>query len=107
MLPIALAVKMSSSGPVLFKQERYGYKRRTFKIIKFRTMRNGLPHGGPEHVVRKNDARVTWIGKYLRLTKLDELLQLWNLLRGDVTLVGPRPKPIQEFEALASANQLY
>jgi lipopolysaccharide/colanic/teichoic acid biosynthesis glycosyltransferase len=86
---IALAVKVGSPGPVLFRQERVGLDGRPFRIVKFRTMRVGA--SGPL-VTAGGDPRVTGLGRFLRRYKLDELPQLWNVLLGDMSLVGPRPE---------------
>ena len=98
---VAVLVKLSSRGPVLFRQERIGRDGRPFVMYKFRTMREGasavcrdsLPPNevcGPVFKLRR-DPRVTPIGRVLRVSSLDELPQLWNVLRGDMSLVGPRP----------------
>jgi lipopolysaccharide/colanic/teichoic acid biosynthesis glycosyltransferase len=86
---IAIAVKAGSRGPVLFRQQRVGLGGRTFAILKFRSMITGA--AGPS-LTAKGDARVTRVGRFLRRRKLDELPQLWNVLAGDMSLVGPRPE---------------
>ena len=91
MLIIALAIKCDSKGPVFFKQERVGKKGKVFKIYKFRSMCTGAEQMGSGVYSRKGDARVTKVGKILRATSLDELPQFFNLLKGDMSLIGPRP----------------
>ncbi|HWL78717.1 sugar transferase [Microbacterium sp.] len=86
---IALAVKCDSPGPALFKQRRVGLRGRTFEIHKFRTMRAG---GTGLAITADGDPRVTRVGRFLRASKLDELIQLWDVLRGEMSLVGPRPE---------------
>ena len=102
---IAAAIKVDSKGPVLFKQERIGRKGRRFRLLKFRTM---VPDAeertqelfteseDPHWLKLERDPRVTRVGRFLRLTSLDELPQLWNVLRGDMSLVGPRPLIVSE-----------
>ena len=85
----ALAVALTSPGPILFRHERIGLRGRRFRLLKFRTMRQGAT--GLE-VTAADDGRITRVGRLLRRTKLDELPQLWNLLRGDMSFVGPRPE---------------
>lgn len=88
----ALAVRMSSSGPIFYKQERMGLDGRTFNCLKFRGMRvDAESHSGPVWA-SKNDSRVTRVGAFLRKTSLDEIPQFWNVLRGDMSVVGPRPE---------------
>jgi exopolysaccharide biosynthesis polyprenyl glycosylphosphotransferase len=91
LIAVAIAIKLTSPGPVLFYQYRYGYRNRFFKIYKFRSMRTDAcdPRGVKQAV--QGDARITRIGKILRKTSLDEIPQLINVIKGDMSLVGPRP----------------
>jgi Undecaprenyl-phosphate glucose phosphotransferase len=91
MAVIALAIKLDSPGPVLFRQKRYGYNNRLIDVFKFRTMHHHAADTNAEQLTRRNDPRVTRIGAFLRRTSLDELPQFINVLRGDMSVVGPRP----------------
>lgn len=88
---IALAIRLESAGPAFFLQERVGYRGRPFRIVKFRTMRRNAPAEGPQITVGA-DPRITRVGGLLRKSKLDELPQLINVLKGEMSLVGPRPE---------------
>lgn len=88
----ALAVRLSSSGPVLFRQERVGRAHRPFQVIKLRTMRQHAERDSGEVLARRDDPRLTPVGGFLRRYRLDELPQLWNVLAGEMSLVGPRPE---------------
>lgn len=88
---IALAVKLDSKGPAIYRQERIGYHKKPFKILKFRSMYVGAEDTGPA-LSTENDPRITRVGRVLRKYRLDELLQLWNVLVGEMSLVGPRPE---------------
>ncbi len=92
MLIAAIAIKISSPGPVIFKQERVGLHSKSFYMYKFRSMEQQKPSEEQKAWTVKNDPRVTGIGRILRKTSLDELPQLFNILRGDMSLVGPRPE---------------
>ena len=102
---IALAVKLDSPGPVLFRQERIGKNGKVFEILKFRSMCLNAEHTGSGVYSEKGDSRVTKVGRILRATSLDELPQLINILRGDMSLIGPRPPltyhpwPLEEYTA--------
>jgi lipopolysaccharide/colanic/teichoic acid biosynthesis glycosyltransferase len=85
----AVAVRLTSAGPVLFRHRRVGWKGQSFDILKLRTMRHAA---AGSQITRSGDVRVTAVGRILRRTKLDELPTLWNVVRGDMSLVGPRPE---------------
>ena len=91
LLLTALFIKIDSPGKVLFMQERIGKDGKVFKIAKFRSMRTGAEHTGSGVYSGKDDARVTRVGKFIRATSIDELPQLYNILKGDMSLIGPRP----------------
>lgn len=92
LLIISLLIKMTSHGPVFFLQDRVGMNQKIFKIIKFRTMVVNAEHiGDGLKVKEENDPRITGIGKFLRKTSLDELPQLFNICKGDMSIIGPRP----------------
>jgi lipopolysaccharide/colanic/teichoic acid biosynthesis glycosyltransferase len=103
-LVVALLVKAQDGGPVFFRQERIGYRGRPFRMWKFRTMAPGAELRGLPLTVGK-DARVTGVGAWLRRLKLDELPQLFNVLVGDMTLVGPRPEVPRYVESYGSEQR--
>ena len=90
-LIIAVIIKATSKGPVLFKQERIGKNGKVFNILKFRSMKVGAEKTGSGVYSGKGDPRVTKVGKFIRATSIDELPQLINILKGDMALIGPRP----------------
>ena len=106
MLLTALAVRLESPGPILYAQERVGERGRTFTLYKFRSMRTDAERGIPIWA-RDRDERVTRVGRFLRITRLDELPQLWNVLCGDMSFVGPRPERPFFVEQLAEAIPFY
>ncbi|MCK5667344.1 MAG: undecaprenyl-phosphate glucose phosphotransferase, partial [Thiotrichaceae bacterium] len=91
MLIVALVIKLTSKGPVLFCQERHGWNNKVFKIYKFRSMKVHQEANGQVTQAFKNDDRVTAVGRFIRRTSIDELPQLFNVIKGDMSLVGPRP----------------
>jgi exopolysaccharide biosynthesis polyprenyl glycosylphosphotransferase len=102
---VALAVKLDSDGPVFFRQDRIGLHGRRFSLIKFRTMRPVTAEASLW--VRDNEDRITRLGRLLRKFRLDELPQFWNVLRGDMNLVGPRPHPVVNYELFAREIPYY
>ena len=97
---IAVAVRLSSPGPALFRQSRLGLRGRPFELLKFRSMQVNcadLRYADGSTLSSADDPRVTALGRFLRRTSLDELPQLWNVLRGEMSLVGPRPHPLDDF----------
>lgn len=106
---LALLVKMSSPGPILIRQKRVGLKGEPFTLYKFRSMRQDAEADGRPKLAsdQKNDPRVTHIGKILRATSLDELPQIWNILRGDMSVIGPRPERPEFVEELTRQMPFY
>jgi sugar transferase (PEP-CTERM system associated) len=106
-LPIlALLIRLSSPGPILYRQRRVGLRGRVFTIFKFRTMRQDAEPCGAMWA-KKNDERVTRVGRFMRKTRLDEIPQLWNVLRGDMGFVGPRPERPEFVEQLSKEIAYY
>jgi lipopolysaccharide/colanic/teichoic acid biosynthesis glycosyltransferase len=110
-LPIALLLLLTSGPPLLYRGDRVGRGGRVFQMLKFRTLRrNAEERLGPylgEELVRRTHEETTWMGGWLRATQLDEIPQLWNVLRGDMSLVGPRPIRPRFFEKLAAELPAY
>jgi Undecaprenyl-phosphate glucose phosphotransferase len=103
MLATAIAVKYSSKGPIIFKQKRYGFNNELIEVYKFRSMFTEMTDARADRLVTKDDPRVTPVGRIIRKTSLDELPQLFNVLKGDLSLVGPRPHAT----AAKAAGSLY
>ena len=99
-LLVALAVKLTSKGPVLFLQKRVGRGGRLFTILKFRTMRLDTPRDTATHLLNDPERFITPIGAFLRKSSLDELPQLWNVLRGEMSLIGPRPALYNQYDLI-------
>ena len=103
MLGVALAVRLTSPGPVLFRQKRYGFNNELIEVFKFRSMYVNQSDAGAAKLVTRDDPRVTPVGRFIRKTSLDELPQLFNVIKGELSLVGPRPHALQA----KAANTLY
>jgi len=95
MIGTALAVKLTSKGPILFKQKRYGFNNELIEVYKFRSMYTDMSDANASKLVTKDDPRVTPVGRFIRKSSLDELPQLFNVLKGELSLVGPRPHALQ------------
>ncbi|MBO5069695.1 MAG: sugar transferase [Roseburia sp.] len=105
-LILILAIKLDSPGPVFFKQKRVGIHRKHFDILKFRTMRIDTPHDVPTHLLQNPEQYITRVGRFLRKTSLDELPQLFNILKGDMAVIGPRPALWNQYD-LIEERELY
>lgn len=104
---IALSIKLDSKGPIFFKQQRVGNREKHFMLYKFRSMRQDAEQGSGAVWAEKNDPRVTRLGKFLRNTRIDEIPQLINVLRGDMSFVGPRPERPEFVEKLKQIIPYY
>ncbi|WP_036305584.1 undecaprenyl-phosphate glucose phosphotransferase [Methylopila sp. 73B] len=94
MIATAVAIKLDSPGPVFFRQKRYGFNNEVIEIFKFRSLRHEMADPEAKTVVTKNDSRVTRVGRFIRKTSIDELPQLFNVIKGELALVGPRPHAV-------------
>jgi len=103
MAMVAIAIKLDSKGPVLFRQKRYGFNNELIEVYKFRSMFSDMSDANATKLVSKGDPRVTRVGRFIRKTSLDELPQLFNVLNGSLSLVGPRPHALQA----KAADKLY
>lgn len=111
-LIFALIIKCSSRGPILFKQKRIGKNKKPFMIWKFRTMKIDAPHDTPTHMLNDPDQYITKFGKFLRKTSMDELPQIYNILFGKMSIIGPRPALWNQYDLIAErdkygVNKLY
>ena len=102
---IALWVKLDSPGPVFFRQKRVGKDKTFFSILKFRTMYADTPKDVPTHLLKNPDAMITRSGRFLRRTSLDELPQMFNILRGQMSVVGPRPALWNQDDLIAERDK--
>ena len=102
---ISIAIKLDSEGPVIFKQSRLGKDGKPFTMYKFRSMVVGASNIGTCNITVKNDNRVTRVGKFIRITSIDELPQLFNVLKGEMSLIGPRPISHFKYEDFSKEQQ--
>ena len=102
---IVVLIKVDSPGPILFKQKRVGIHKKNFKILKFRTMRIDTPKDTPTHMLEDPDKWITKVGKFLRKTSLDELPQIFNILIGQMSIIGPRPALWNQDDLIAERDK--
>lgn len=107
LLILCLAIKIDSKGPVIFKQKRVGKNKTHFYIYKFRTMKVDTPKETPTHLLSNPDFFITRVGKFLRKTSLDELPQLFNILKGDMAIIGPRPALWNQYDLIEERDKYY
>lgn len=111
-LVLAIIIKIDSKGPIFFKQKRLGKNKEYFYILKFRTMRTDTPKDMPTHMLENPNIFITKVGKFLRKTSLDELPQIINILKGEMSIIGPRPALWNQYDLIAErdkygANDIY
>lgn len=104
-LLIMAAVFIDDPGPVFFSQERIGAGKKRFRLYKFRTMKMCTPHDMPTHLLKNPEQYITRVGRILRKTSLDEIPQLWNILRGDMSVIGPRPALWNQYDLIAERDR--
>lgn len=104
-LILCLAIKIDSKGPILFKQKRVGIGKKHFYILKFRTMKIDTPKDMPTHMLTNPEQYITRVGKFLRKTSLDELPQIFNIIRGDMAIVGPRPALWNQYDLIEERDK--
>lgn len=107
LLILCLAIKIDSKGPVIFKQKRVGKNKSHFYIYKFRTMKVDTPKETPTHLLSNPDFFITRVGKFLRKTSLDELPQLFNILKGDMAVIGPRPALWNQYDLIEERDKYH
>ena len=107
LLVLVIAIKVESRGPIFFKQKRVGIHKKHFMIYKFRTMRIDTPKDVPTHLLENPEQYITRVGRFLRKTSLDELPQLFNILKGDMAVVGPRPALWNQYDLIAERDKYH
>lgn len=104
-LVICIAIKFDSKGSVVFVQKRIGKNKRHFNIYKFRTMYTDTPQNMPTHLLRGADSHITKVGRFLRKYSLDELLQIYNIFKGDMSIIGPRPALWNQYDLIEERDK--
>ena len=104
-LILFIAIKMDTPGPIFFKQKRVGINKTHFYILKFRTMRIDTPKDTPTHLLGNPDQYITKVGKFLRKTSLDELPQIFNIIKGEMAIIGPRPALWNQYDLIAERDK--
>ena len=104
-LILIIAIKIDSKGPVLFKQKRVGINKTHFNILKFRTMKIDTPKDTPTHLLENPEQWITRVGKFLRKTSLDELPQIINILKGEMSIIGPRPALWNQYDLIEERDK--
>ena len=104
-LCLVIVIKLDSNGPVLFKQERIGIHKTHFNILKFRTMRIDTPKDMPTHRLKNPEQYITRVGSFLRKTSLDELPQIFNIIKGEMSIIGPRPALWNQYDLISERDK--
>ena len=104
-LILFIAIKLDTPGPIFFKQKRVGIHKTHFNILKFRTMRIDTPKDTPTHLLGNPDQYITKVGKFLRKTSLDELPQIFNIIKGEMAIIGPRPALWNQYDLIAERDK--
>ena len=107
LLGVGIAVRLDSPGPVLFRQKRVGRNGQYFYIYKFRTMRIDTPHDVPTHLLENPDQWITRVGRFLRRTSMDELPQIFNILAGQMSIIGPRPALYNQYDLIDARDKAH
>lgn len=105
LLLLAILIKLDSKGPVLFKQKRVGKDKNHFEILKFRTMYADVPKDVPTHMLADPESKITKIGRFLRKSSLDELPQIFNIFKGEMSIIGPRPALWNQFDLIEERDK--
>ena len=106
MIIVSIIIKCESKGPIIFKQKRIGKNKNSFYIYKFRTMRSDAPENVPTHLLQNPDSFITKSGAFFRKTSIDELPQLFNIIKGDMSIVGPRPALWNQYDLIEERDKV-